>query len=258
MSESLLFYRHWGEGEPLVMLHGLFGSIENLGMVSRQLKDDFSVYAVDLPNHGRSPHTQSLSLGLMADRLIRWMDQQSLAQVHFLGHSLGGKVAMEVALRYPERVRQLLVVDIAPVAYPRRHDAIFSAFDAVDLGAIRQRQHADAAMQAHVPEAAVRSFLLKNLEQSQGRWQWRMNLPVLRDDYEQLIAANSADCAAFTRPVLFVKGERSSYIVAAYQQAILQRFPQAQVRVITNTEHWLHAEKPALFASIARRFFSNM
>ena len=235
-------------------VHGLFGSLENLGTITRVLKTDYCVYAVDLPNHGRSPHTAHTSLEAMTAALVEWLDTMGLERAHFLGHSLGGKVVMELALRYPQRVGKLVVADIAPVAYPRRHDQIFAGFHAVDLSTITTRADADGAMAAYVSEPAVRSFLLKNLEKNTDGWQWRINLPVLEADYEQLIAGNSTDLPAFTGDVLFIKGEQSNYILPEHRQPTLQLFPNAQVKIIHNTEHWLHAEKPDIFAGMVQRF----
>lgn len=253
----MLNYKQEGQGEPVVLIHGLFGSLENLGMIARLLKADFSLYSLDLPNHGRSPHIDTMTLPAMADMLKQWMDDQGLSCCHFLGHSLGGKVAMELALRYPDRVKQLIVADIAPVAYPRRHDDVFRGFNGVDLSSISRRQQADEQMKAHVSEVAVRSFLLKNLEPTEdGQWQWRINLAGIQRDYENLIAANSQDLPPFQQKTLFIKGELSNYILPEHKQAILALFPQASVRIIKDTNHWLHAEKPELFSGIVRRFLS--
>ena len=253
---SDLYHCHWGQGEPVVALHGLFGSMENLGLITRLLKDEFSVYGVDLPNHGHSAHVATMSLASMAEAVVAWMDSLGLAQAHFLGHSLGGKVSMEVALRYPHKVTKLIVADIAPVAYSRRHDQVFDGLRAVNLESLSRRGDADKLMQPYVAEPAIRQFLLKNLEKNQGRWQWRMNLDVLINDYDQYILGNTTEFPPFEKPVLFIKGERSDYILPEHKQPILNLFPQAAVKIIHNTEHWLHAEKPDIFTGIAKRFLS--
>lgn len=277
-----IFHRCWSEtnagatSRPVVFVHGLFGSIENLGMITRLLKDEFVIYAIDLPNHGRSAHTSETSLASMAAAVLHWMDSMGLECVDLVGHSLGGKVCMEFALRYPDRVNRLIVADIAPVKYPRRHDDVFEAFRAVDLSAVNSRLEADKLMSPHVPLASTRSFLLKNLEKvtdqsvengtqkntgeerrasdSKNMWRWRVNLSVLEDGYSNIIGANTTSCASFNHPVLFIKGENSDYIIPQYQDAILSLFPKASVKLISNTEHWLHAEKPEIFAGLVRRF----
>jgi len=259
-----LFHRHWGASTSdspspsVVVIHGLFGSMENLGMITRLLKDDFSVYGVDLPNHGRSPQLSPSSLSAMADSVFEWMDSVGLASAYFLGHSLGGKVVMELALRYPQRVKALIVADIAPVAYPRRHDDMFEGFEAVDLKSLKSRGEADLAMKDFVGEASTRSFLLKNLEKTDAGWQWRINLRGLKEDYEEYISANSVGFPPYQQPVLFIKGERSDYILPEYRETILDLFPSADVKIINDTEHWLHAEKPELFTRIVKRFLAKV
>ncbi|MGH1485192.1 MAG: alpha/beta fold hydrolase [Cellvibrionaceae bacterium] len=253
-----LFHRQWGDdGPPVVMIHGLFGSIENLGMITRLLKDEYKVYALDLPNHGRSPHTDNTSLAMMAEAIIAWMDTAGLDEATFLGHSLGGKVSMEIALRYPDRVSRLIVADIAPVTYPRRHDDVFTAFQAVDLNAISNRTDADEAMKPHVTEFSTRSFLLKNLERKNDQWQWRINLIGLTENYDSFIVGNTVDYPTYNKPVLFIKGELSSYILPEHRESILSLFPNAAVKVINGTEHWLHAEKPDIFTGIVKRFLAS-
>jgi len=261
----LLFHRHWVPDQndskdpvAVVALHGLFGSMENLGMITRLLKDEYSVYGLDLPNHGRSPHVADASLAAMAAMVIDWMDSVGLASAYFLGHSLGGKVAMELALRYPDRADGIMVADIAPVTYPRRHDDVFQAFAAVDLANLNSRGDADKAMQPFVNEPSTRSFLLKNLEKSDGRWRWRVNLDALIDNYNGFIKANTSDQAPYSKPVLFIKGEKSNYILPQYTQATLALFPEADVKIINDTEHWLHAEKPELFTRIVKRFLDKV
>ena len=251
-----IYYRHWGEGHPIIVIHGLFGTMENLGMITRQLKDDYLVYAIDLPNHGRSAHTDEVSLASMANVIVNWMDGLGLEQVHILGHSLGGKVGMEIALRQPERINRLVVADIAPVQYQRRHDDVFQGFRSVDLSSIQNRNDADKAMLAHVDEASTRSFLLKNLHKADDQWQWRMNLDALERHYGNIISANTTDFSAFENPVLFVKGENSDYILPEHKDTIVKHFPQASVKIIHNTEHWLHAEKPDIFSGIVKRFLN--
>jgi esterase len=243
-----------GEGEPLVLIHGLFGSLENLGGIARLLAEDFAVHSLDLPNHGRSKHTSAMSLASMAADVLAWMDEQGLEQAHMLGHSLGGKVAMEVALTHPERVASLVVVDIAPVTYSPHHNDVFKGLLAVDPAQIESRAEADKALKPYVPELPVRSFLLKNLvKEPDGGFAWRMNLPVINQEYEQLIAANRAD-ARYPGPTLFVKGGDSHYIQEKHREDIISRFPQAAVRIVPETGHWLHAEKPELVARLVKRF----
>jgi esterase len=243
-----------GEGEPLVLLHGLFGSLENLGAVARFLTSNFKVYSVDLPNHGRSSHLDGADLAHMASAISRWMNEAGLTSVGLVGHSLGGKVAMEIALSHPDRVKGVAVIDIAPVTYPPRHQDVFAGLNAINPAAITNRAEAEALMAPHVTEEAVRSFLLKNLTKTDSGFEWRMNLQDIQRQYEHLIGENRSD-AVYPGPVLFLKGGNSDYIKPDYRQAITRRFPAAQLKIVPDTGHWLHAEKPELTATLIRKFF---
>lgn len=251
-----LYSRQAGQGEPLILIHGLFGSMENLGALARPLAEQFSVYSLDLPNHGRSPHSDQMTLGSMAEDVLAWMDREGLQQAHMLGHSLGGKIAMEVALQYPERVKSLILVDIAPVSYPLHHNDVFDGLLAVNPSQLESRSQADKQLQPFVPEIAVRSFLLKNLVKApEGGFAWRMNLPVIHQQYEELITGNRAD-ASFPGRTLFIKGGNSNYIQQKHRDDIISRFPQASIKVVPETGHWLHAEKPELVARLVQRFLT--
>ncbi len=248
----MLNWRKSGAGPPLVMIHGLFGSLENLAGIGRSLSEVFSVYSLDLPNHGASDPLSNGDLAQYAAAVGQWLGQQALEQPIILGHSLGGKVAMELALSEPDKMAKLVVLDISPAAYSDRHGEVFNGLEAVDRGDIQNRAQADYILRDYVEEAAVRSFLLKNLARQEGKFKWRINLPELRQSYPRLIQANRA--GVFDKPVLFVKGGRSDYIKEASKEDILQRFPRAQVRVVEETGHWLHAEKPKLVARVIARF----
>lgn len=249
----MLNFRVIGEGKPLVLLHGLFGSLENLGGIARRLAEHFCVYSVDLPNHGRSAHISGATLAVMAGQVLAWMDSEGLSSVYLLGHSLGGKVAMEVALSEPSRVARLAVLDISPVAYPPRHDDVFAGLRAIDLQTLGRRQDADGILAEYVAEAAVRTFLLKNLVKDAKGFTWRVNLTDIEQHYSDLIRGNRV--GVYPDSVLFIKGDKSDYITAEHSGEILSRFPAAQFKVVTNADHWLHAEKPEVVAGIIKRFF---
>lgn len=256
MHSNHLFHRTQGQGEPLVLIHGLFGSHDNLGMIARLLAEHFTVYSIDLPNHGRSPHSQSTNLDQMVAQVSLWLDSVGLDCTHILGHSLGGKVAMEMALRYPDRVKQLIIMDIAPVLYQSQHNSVFEGLLAIDVEKLNSRSEADQILKAYVEELPVRSFLLKNLSKSpQGNYAWRMNLSALYEGYSQLIRENS-EGARFEGKTLFLKGGNSDYIQDSHKDAILNRFPATSLKVVANTGHWLHAEKPEIIAKLAIKFLS--
>ncbi|WP_370979754.1 alpha/beta fold hydrolase [Agaribacterium sp. ZY112] len=249
----LIDYSVRGEGEPLVLIHGLFGTRENLGAIAKLLSEQFCVYSIDLPNHGRSGQIDDFDLHSMADGIYAWMQSIELSSAHFFGHSLGGKAAMELALNYPASVISLIVADIAPVAYEHRHEGVFSGLLSVDLNTLNSRIEADKVLAQTIPEKPVRSFLLKNLQKDElGKFQWRMNLVAIHTHYADLIKGNSE--AVFNKPVLFLKAENSDYIKSDYREAIVSRFPKTELKVVSNTGHWLHAEKPELISRLVLRF----
>lgn len=253
----MLHFKVAGEGEPLVLLHGLFGSLENLGAIARLLSAHFKVYSVDLPNHGRSAHSAGMGLRQMALAVWQLMEQVGLPKAALIGHSLGGKVAMEIALSHPASVTSLVVIDIAPVAYPPRHQDVFAGLNAIDPAALPSRSAADDILSNYVKEAAVRSFLLKNLVKDDTGFSWRMHLEDIGREYSNLIDQNRSD-GRFEMPVLFLKGGESDYIKPDYHQDITGRFPATQFKVIANAGHWLHAEKPELTATLIRKFLSGL
>ena len=251
---SILHHKVAGSGDPIILIHGLFGSLENLGAIARLLTESYTVYSLDLPNHGRSGHTTTTDLPSLADHILQWMNENSIDRAHFFGHSLGGKAAMEVALRHPERVVGLVVVDIAPVHYEPHHGGVFKGLLSVDVAELVSRADADSMLAEYVPELPVRSFLLKNLVKlPEGGFSWRMNLPVIHRDYAELIKANiSGKC--FGGNVLFLKGGESNYILEKHRHEILSRFPQTTLKIVANTGHWLHAEKPDLVSKLTKSF----
>ncbi|MFT5083417.1 MAG: esterase [Lentisphaeria bacterium] len=252
-----LHFKKSGSGDALVLIHGLFGSLENLGAIARLLSAHFTVYSVDLPNHGRSLHTETTSLESLSHLLLEWLDQQQLQKVHIFGHSLGGKVGMELALRHPERVDRLVVVDIAPVHYEPHHHEVFGGLLAIDPTVLASRAEADTTLKQHVDDMVIRSFLLKNLvKEPGGHFSWRMNLPVIHRGYAELVKGNHAE-SSFHGDTLFLKGGNSDYIKEHFRDDILSRFPKAGLKVIANTGHWLHAEKPEIVAKITQKFFSQ-
>ncbi|WP_375170607.1 alpha/beta fold hydrolase [Marinobacter sp.] len=259
-----LNHRITGEGAPLILLHGLFGSLENLGGIARRLQDDWQIHALDQRNHGSSPHTETMDYPTMASDVIAYMDRQGIDKACILGHSMGGKVAMQVALQAPARVERVIVADIAPVSYKPRHDAILEGLKSIDLNAVASRQDADQRLAEQVDALATRQFLLKNLErvprdeQSEGGplFRWRLNLPVIDACYGNLSQAPEGD-GPYQGPVLFLKGADSAYIQEKHREAIQQLFPAAELRVIQDTGHWLHAEKPDTFAALCRRFLAG-
>lgn len=231
--------------------------MENLGALARPLAEFYTVHSLDLPNHGRSLHTAQTDLPSMATAVADWLDTQGIESASIVGHSLGGKTAMELALRLPHRVNNLVVIDIAPVLYPPHHNSVFKGLEQIRPDEINSRSDAESLMLDHVPEVAIRSFLLKNLVKDKDGvgFRWRMNLPVIARDYPALIAANQS--GIFQSPVLFIKGGKSDYLMPMHKDEIMGRFPNAQLKIIPDTGHWLHAEKPDLVTKMILRFMRS-
>ncbi len=239
--------------KPVILIHGLFGSLSNLSSLGRYLAESWKIYQVDLRNHGASAHSHLMNLDCMASDIIELMDEQDLTTADILGHSLGGKVAMQTALNYPNRVSQIVVADIAPVQYPPQHDAVFAALHALDQAEIKQRSTALSILEDHIDEPNIRAFLLKNLVRTKtGRYKLRINLSGIFTNYSRLNAIPRG--TPFVKPVLFIKGAQSDYITQAHRDPILTLFPNASFKMIDAAGHWLHADKPAAFNYLVKRF----
>lgn len=243
-----------GSGPDVVLLHGLFGAGNNLGALARSLAERFTVHSLDLPNHGRSAWMASADIGVMADSVSHWIAEQGLVMVCLVGHSLGGKVAMEMALSRPGVVRALVVADIAPVSYPPRHDAVFAALAAVAAMPCRSRQEAARRMDEHIREQEVIQFLLSSLYRGDdGMYRWRFNLDGIQSDYPALCDRPSSP-GCYKGPVQFIKGGASDYILEAHRAPTTSLFPQAELKIMPGCGHWLHAEQPEQFNRLVGRF----
>ncbi|MBZ9610722.1 alpha/beta fold hydrolase [Rheinheimera maricola] len=241
------------DSPPIVLVHGLFGSYENLGVIARSLSEHYHVINVDVRNHGRSGHSDDMTYALMAADLAQTLDDLQIQQTAILGHSMGGKMAMAFALQYPQRVSKLILADIAPVAYAPRHTSIITGLNAVELAHINGRADADKQLSAYIDEAGVRQFLLKSLIKNDDVFSWRFNLTALQANYAALISEPVLH-GHFDGPVLFIKGGDSDYILPEHRPVILRLFPAAQAKVIQGTGHWLHAEKPTVFCKLVQDF----
>lgn len=250
-----LFYKQYGAGPPLVILHGLLGAHGNWHTLSRKpFGQQYTIYTLDQRNHGRSPHSAVFDYDAMVADLEAFLDQQNLDEVYLLGHSMGGKTAMHFALEFPERVAKLIVVDIAPKAYKPRLEALFSALRRIDFSTVASRLDVDAALMPVVSDVGVRQFLLKNLERrSDGQWGWKINLEGIYQNYANINAGLDGG-RVFEEPTLFIRGERSDYILDDDWAAITYLFPQAQLVTIPKAGHWVHAEAPDLFADAVLDF----
>lgn len=251
-----LYGRTRGDGPWLVMLHGLFGSGDNLGGIARILSERYRILLLDLRNHGRSPHADDMSYTDMATDVLAAMDHHGIERAHVFGHSMGGKVAMQLALMAPNRVNALVVGDISPVQYGDNHGQILHGMQAVADAAPQSRQEAQALMAEFENDPGVLSFLMTNWRKNEdGVWGWRVNLSAIVSRYPDIAAG--ADGTAFEGPVLFLRGENSDYVQASHRDKILALFPAATVKTISGTGHWLHAEKPDMVARSMLRFFEQ-
>jgi esterase len=249
-----LHFQSYGQGAPLIILHGLFGSLENWHSISTNLAADFQTFAVDQRNHGRSPHAADMSYQLMAEDLQELLAAQQLGSVNLLGHSMGGKTAMVFSLTHPDLVNKLVVVDMAPRTYPSQHLEILKALLSLDLRSFKSRAEIESELAPSIPDLATRQFLLKNLKRdSTGGFSWQMNLAAINANYDRLNEAISSQ-RSFDKPALFIRGERSHYIRDEDMLPIRKLFPRTKFCQIPGAGHWVHADKPEPFLRKVREF----
>ena len=252
-----LHHKSYGSGFPLIILHGLFGSLDNWATIGRLWGEHFHVFTYDARNHGRSPHSTSINFEIMADDLRDFMSQHHLASAHLLGHSMGGKTVMQCALTYPELARSVIVVDVAPKSYAGKHDLVLDALSALEPGQYKTRKEADQALSTRMTDVATRQFLLKNIARKEGGgFVWKMNLPVLREHYAE-IAGNITVDGSYAGPALFVRAGRSRYVAEEDKPAIKRLFPKATIATLKKAGHWVHADAPDDFTSLVFRFLQG-
>lgn len=250
-----LHYQRMGEGEPLILIHGLFGSSNNWGNIAKHFSKTHQVISVDLRNHGQSPHHPSQSYQEMADDLLALFNELHLDGAHIIGHSLGGKVAMQFAVQYPARVNHLVVVDMAMRAYADEHTHLIDAMLALDLPSLNTRSAADSVLSSTIKSPMVRQFLLMNIVKIDGQLQWRINLPALKANYPALQQA-VGEHALYEKACLFIRGEHSDYVRDTDIAHIKNHFTQAQFTSLP-TAHWVHAEQPQVFIEVVSQFLTH-
>lgn len=234
---------------PVVLIHGLFGNLDNLGVLGRDLQNQHDVLQLDLRNHGLSPRSPQMTYPAMAQDVVELLYELNIERAIVIGHSMGGKVAMSLSALIPQRLAKLVVIDIAPVDYQTRgHDDVFAALRAVTDAGIASRTQAADLMRQYLKEEGVIQFLLKSFQQGE----WRFNVPALWDQYENIVGWQ--DVPAWQGPVLFIRGENSPYLDDAYREAILRQFPMARAYVVSGAGHWVHAEKPEAVLRAIHRF----
>lgn len=237
---------------PIVLVHGLFGSLDNLGVLARDLVTDHDIIQVDMRNHGLSPRDPVMDYPAMAQDLLDTLDAQQIEKATFIGHSMGGKAVMALTALAPDRIDRLVAIDIAPVNYHvRRHDRIFAAINAVSESDATSRQQAAGIMRQHLNEEGVIQFLLK----SWAEGEWRFNVPVLWEQYPHIVGWETIP--PWEHPALFIPGGNSPYVTEAYRDALLAQFPLARAHVIASAGHWVHAEKPEAVLRAIRRYLHD-
>ena len=257
---ELLFSQSFGEehlvsspNQPsIVLIHGLFGSGDNLSVIRRHFETSHHVISIDLPDHGKSPRSEHFSFDVWAQQIIETLSSLNVDNVMIIAHSLGGKIAMRVASLAPALIKNLVVLDIAPVKYEPRHQNVINGLTSVKLDAITDRKQAMAQLSEYVADASTRAFLLKSLYQDETLgWQWRFNLSLIIRDYP-LLSDWPFEGLLYAGKITFIKGKKSDYISALHQATIRAQFPNAKAKIV-DAGHWLHAEKPQLINTLLTR-----
>ncbi|MGA2246576.1 MAG: alpha/beta fold hydrolase [Verrucomicrobiota bacterium] len=252
-----LHFKEYGQGRPVVLLHGLFGSSDNWHPIAVRLAEQYQVFALDHRNHGQSPHSAHMDYPVMAADVDRFLSARGLDRAMVIGHSMGGKTAMQLALHFPARVHKLVVADMAPRAYAAAHNRIFAALLALDLPKFESRAQIEAALAPEIPNPVLRRFLLKNLRRSEpGGFFWKINLRDLAANYWRLREPVAGD-APFTQPVLFIRGGKSKYLQPEDEPLIREWFPAAQMQTIPDAGHWVHADQPVEFLRLVLEFLRS-
>lgn len=253
LSPHHLHVREYGSGAPLIILHGLFGSWENWHPVAKALSGRFTVHVVDQRNHGGSFHSSRCDYDAMAEDIRDFMGTRRLAKAALLGHSMGGKTAMRFTAMFPAQVERLIVVDIAPRGYPPSQADAIDALVGLDLARIATLREADGQLQPAIPDPVLRRFLLKNLKPAaDGCYRWKVNIAAIRRAYPCLCGPVALN--PWRGPCLFVRGGHSDYIRDSDWQDIRTIFPQAQLRTLPGTGHWVHLDDPAGFVATVTGF----
>lgn len=244
-----------GSGEKhLLVLHGLFGQLDNWNTLGKYFGEEFTTHLIDLRNHGRSFHNDDSSLTAMTQDIVNYMDANSIEKAHLLGHSLGGRIVIDFAMQYQDRLDYLIVADMSPKAYEPHHNAIFKALKSVNFEEVTSRKDVEKTLEEYIDEVGVRQFLMKNVYSVEnGKYAFRFNLSSLDNYYQELIGFELLK-GEFDGPTLFLGGEKSNYILAEDEMIIKERFPNAEIKKIANAGHWLHAENPKDFVTEVMNF----
>lgn len=251
---ELNFKKLGTEGPEIIILHGLFGMLDNWKTFGRQMSEQYQVYLVDQRDHGRSPRTSDFNYKLLAEDLAEFIRLNDLNPYAIMGHSMGGKTVLQFANDYPDLFDRMIVVDIGPLANEAGHHTIFKALQSFDPAQIEDRSEAFDVMSSYIHQAGVIQFLMKNLSRNQaGGYQWKMNLDLLHEKYEHILAEISFDYL-ISSPCLFIKGAKSAYIDERNLDHIEEVFSNAEIITIEDAGHWVHAEQGARLLEVVLDF----
>jgi esterase len=262
----MLNYVRMGEGEPLIILHGLFGSSKNWQSLSKTFAKHFDVLTLDLRNHGQSFHSDVMDYPVMVDDVHRLLSELGIKSCRLIGHSMGGKVAMLFASTYPQLVSQLVIADIAPIAYRHNYDHLIDPIMSLKLDEMDSRAAVDKVLQADIGDAQLRQFLLQSLAREPDGWRWKNNWSAIKQQIDKITGFPGSEdsatlddaqttCWKVNTQALFISGERSDYVDEKGKVVIKQHFEQPHFRVLNGANHWLHAEQPKQFAEAVLQFF---
>lgn len=252
-----LFYKKMGSGHPLIIIHGLFGMLDNWLSLGKQYAEHFEVYLIDQRNHGHSPHSDEFDYWAMGDDLAQFIEDHGLEDAHILGHSMGGKSLMNFLVQNPDHKGKCIVADIGPKAYPIHHQQIIAGLASIPTTELKSRGEADKILKTHIDQIGVRQFLLKNLYwNADKKLEWRFNLPVIAREIHAIVEG-----IPYRNPIesdiMFVRGTASNYILDKDWPVIKEMFPKAELASIEGVGHWLHAESPENFYNITFTFLNS-
>ena len=249
-----LHFQQKGTGPDIILIHGLFGSLDNLGLIAKALTDHYRVTSVDVRNHGDSFQLGDMDYHQTSNDVVKLMAHLQISNAHILGHSMGGKIAMQLAVNHPDRVNKLIVADIAPVQYPPHHKQIIEGLLAIELDETSTRKSVDHKLSEYVEEQGIRQFLLRNLALNENKQLYfKCHIENIAKGYEQIMQG-MATTKQYLGETLFIKGGKSDYIKAEHADIIKNIFPNSRAKIIQGAGHWLHAEKPVAFNKIVNDF----
>lgn len=252
----MLNHKIFGQGDPIIILHGLFGMLDNWQTIAKKLAEEYMVILVDQRDHGKSKHTEEFNYQVLAEDLRLFMEENWMHEAHIIGHSMGGKTAMQFSVQNPDMIDKMIIVDIGPKAYKAGHDIIFKALREVEIDKVKSRSEVEESIAKYIDDAGVRLFLMKNLQRKkEGGFRWKMNLELLYNEYPNIIDAIQHDGQVDVES-LFIYGSKSKYIVPAEIDSIKAIFPNSSFKEV-DAGHWIHAEKPEELLRLVQGFLSS-